>query len=192
MTHVFKGHYFLKLGAIVTQILTWNQKGLAVFFFLVTSQLSDLEQCWLCLVLSGKNWTQHIISETLSIVHISLVRILFVLVKRGLFVCFNFEFPASNCLPVTHCLNNNHHTIWHGFYLIELCEEEKRVMYHNTLCLALCSKMLNFLVMSFGTVSLMCSIRAEAAYLWTCYIWDRGLFRMCVISAFEQLDFMYL
>lgn len=73
MTQVFKGHYFFKLGGIVTQILTWNQKGLARSFFLVTSQLSDLEQCWLCLVLSGKNWAQHIILETLSIIHISLV-----------------------------------------------------------------------------------------------------------------------
>lgn len=85
MTHVFKGHYFFffELGGIVTEILTWNQKGLAGFFFLVTSQLSDLEQCWLCLVLSGKNWTQHFILETWSIVHISLVWILFVLVKTG-------------------------------------------------------------------------------------------------------------
>lgn len=84
-SHLQRTLFFLKLGAIVTQILTWNQKGLAVFFFLVTSQLSDLEQCWLCLVLSGKNWTQHIILETLSIVHISLVRILFVLVKSFFF-----------------------------------------------------------------------------------------------------------
>lgn len=157
MTHVFKGHYFVfRARWYCDTDPNLEPKGLGRLF-LPCHFTAKWPWTMLALLspLGQELDPEHHFRNTEHCTHF--ISMNFVCTCQNRFL--NFEFLASSWL-LTHCRINGHHTIWHSVYLIELREEEKQVI-HSTLCLALPSDMLNFLMMSFEAVSLMYSQWAE-------------------------------